>query len=191
MCLNIPLEPEQEVPGVLFWLGGRNMALLWRKSTAACPTYGACYVCFGSGPVNMHYQVCKQKDHIYKTWVTDKDRIIVDAEYVSRFFGTTHLIAKVDRTHNGQKYKEQKVLIEDIKDFVNKRWHRRADQMDLYKDGTWDLFREGMTTKDCNGQCKRPRRWEVRLLIIEQNELYNGPEQVIEQQLDNRSVLDG
>jgi hypothetical protein len=110
---------------------------------------------------------------------------------VLRFFGTTHLIAKADRTHNGEKGKEQKVLIEDIKDFVNERWHGRKDQTDLCKDGTWDLFRKGMTTKDCNGQCERPRRWGVRLLIIEQDELYNGPEQVVEQQLDNRSVLDG
>jgi hypothetical protein len=43
----------------------------WKKSTASCPTYGARYVCFGSGPVNMHCQECKQKDHIYKIWVVD------------------------------------------------------------------------------------------------------------------------
>jgi hypothetical protein len=28
ICINIPLEPEQEVPGVLFWFSGRNRALL-------------------------------------------------------------------------------------------------------------------------------------------------------------------
>jgi hypothetical protein len=34
-----------------------------RDSTAACPTFGVCYWCFGSGPTNMHCQVCrKEKD---------------------------------------------------------------------------------------------------------------------------------
>jgi hypothetical protein len=29
-----------------------------RKRTAACPTYGVCYWCFGSGLTNMYCQVC-------------------------------------------------------------------------------------------------------------------------------------
>jgi hypothetical protein len=27
----------------------------FEKSTAACPMYGVCYWCFGSGPTNMHF----------------------------------------------------------------------------------------------------------------------------------------
>jgi hypothetical protein len=54
----------------------------------------------------------------------------------------------------GKKARKKRVLIGDIKDFVNERCHGRTDQTDLYKAGTWDLFCEGMTTKDCNGQCE-------------------------------------
>jgi hypothetical protein len=59
------------------------------KSTAACPTYGVCYWCFGSGPMNMYCQVRKTTEHTYKTFLTG-DWTIIDAEWVSNFFGTTH-----------------------------------------------------------------------------------------------------
>jgi hypothetical protein len=39
---------------------------LRRKSTAACPTYGVCYWCFGGGPTNMYCQVCQDKDRTNK-----------------------------------------------------------------------------------------------------------------------------
>jgi hypothetical protein len=35
----------------------REEMYFFDKSTAACPTYGVCYWCFGSGPTNMHCQV--------------------------------------------------------------------------------------------------------------------------------------
>jgi hypothetical protein len=71
----------------------------WEKSTATCPTYGVCLWCFGSGPTNMYCQVCKNEEYVYKILLTG-DRVVIDSEYVSRFFGTTHVIARADRTHN-------------------------------------------------------------------------------------------
>jgi recombinational DNA repair protein RecR len=69
----------------------------WEKSMAACPTYGVCYWCFGSGPTNMYCQVCQDENRTYKILLT-VDQVTIDAEWVLRFFGTTHFIAKADRT---------------------------------------------------------------------------------------------
>jgi hypothetical protein len=56
----------------------------WRKSTAACPTYGVCYWCFGGGPTNMYCQVCRDKDRTYKILLT-ADQVMINAEWVQDF----------------------------------------------------------------------------------------------------------
>jgi hypothetical protein len=49
----------------------------------------------------MHCQVCKDSNHTYKILLSNKvNWTIIDAEWVSRFFGTTHLVAKADRKQN-------------------------------------------------------------------------------------------
>jgi hypothetical protein len=114
-----------------------------RDSTAACPTYGVCYWCFGSGPTNMHCQVCQKEGHTYTTLVND-ERTIIDAEWVLIFFGTTHLTAKADRAHNWTGSQPvQKVAIDDVKLFMHERWHDRNEQAD-FRIGTWELFRDGL-----------------------------------------------
>ena len=50
----------------------------WKKSTLACPTYGICIECFGSGPVGLHCQKCRGDN------VTT---LIVDQE--DMFYGST------------------------------------------------------------------------------------------------------
>jgi hypothetical protein len=144
----------------------------WEKSTAICPTYGVCLWCFGSGPTNMYCQVCKNVERTYKILLTN-NRVIIDAEYVSMFFGTTHLIAKADRTHHLMNPESQVIKMDIVKLFVHERWHGR-DKPALYRIGTWELFELGLTW-NCHPQCRRPRGDEiVQILIIE--DWYNGEE---------------
>jgi hypothetical protein len=126
----------------------------WRKSTAACPTYGVCYWCFGGGPTNIYFQVCRDKDRTYKILLT-VDQVMINAEWVARFSGTTFLFAMADRTHNGLIVEQQVVAMEDIKIFVHERWLGRNEDA-MYRIGTWDLFQEGLTW-NCHSQCLRTR----------------------------------
>jgi hypothetical protein len=162
----------------------------WRKSTAACPMYGVCYWCFGSGPTNMYRQVCQDENRTYKILLT-ADQVTIDAEWVSRFFRMTHLIAKADRTQNWLSAEQQLVAMDDIKAFVNERWNGGNENV-MLKIGTWELFQEGLTW-NCHSQCLRSRSKgrKVEILIIEPEALYNGRVQDGKQQFDNRSVLDG
>jgi hypothetical protein len=81
--------------------------------------------------------------------------VTIDAEWVSRFFGTTHMIANADRTQNWLSPEQQLVAMDDIKIFMNERWHGRNENI-MFKIGTWELFQEGLTM-DCHPQCLRPR----------------------------------
>jgi hypothetical protein len=125
----------------------------------------------------MHCQVCKQKDCTYKILLTnDEKRVIINAEWVSRFFGTTHLVAKADRMHNWMSPQQQVVAMDSVKKFVHERWHGR-DKSASYRIGTYELSELGMTW-DCHSQCLRPRGDEkAERLNIAQEDLFNGPEQ--------------
>jgi hypothetical protein len=68
------------------------------KSTPRCPTYGVCDHCFASGPVHMLCQKCKMKGQRYI--IAKKNGRILDVEWVSRFFRTSHLDVRADRTQN-------------------------------------------------------------------------------------------
>jgi hypothetical protein len=103
------------------------------------------------------------------------DRTIIDVEWVSRFFGTTHLIAKADRAHNWTGLQPvQKVAIDDVKLFVHERWHDRNEQAD-FRIGTWELFRDGLKLEPSpqSDRC-RSKNQRVTNLIIEQEDMFNG-----------------
>jgi hypothetical protein len=156
----------------LFWED--EAYCLWEKTMAACPTYGVCYWCFGSGPTNMHCQMCKHRDRTYKILLSAKQRII-DAEWVSSFFGTTHMIAKADRTQNWLSPEQQVVAMDDIKIFMHERWHGR-DGKAMFRIGTWELFHLGLTLRS-HDQCmmSRVRGRQVEILIIKGHEImFNG-----------------
>jgi hypothetical protein len=59
----------------------------------------------------------------------------IDAEWVARFFATTFLFARGERTHNGLIAKEKVVAIEDVKIFVHERWHGRNEHA-MFRIGT-------------------------------------------------------
>jgi hypothetical protein len=120
----------------------------------------------------MHCQVCKENEHTYKM-LLNGDRTIINAEWVSRFFGTTHLVAKADRTQNWSEPQQQMVAIDDVKIFVHERW-RDSDEPANFRIGSWELFWDGMTWED-HPQCDRHRnRQQVTNLIIEQGDMFNG-----------------
>jgi hypothetical protein len=145
-----------------------------QDSTAACPMYGVSYECFSSGPTNMHCQVCRKGEHTYKTLLTE-DWTIIDAEWVSRFFGTMHLIAKADRAHNWTGSQPvQVVAIDDVILFVHERWHDKNVQAD-FRIGTWELFRDGIKWEDSpqSDRC-RSKSQRVTNLSIEQEKMFSG-----------------
>jgi hypothetical protein len=49
------------------------------------------------------------------------DQTLFDAEWILRFFGTTHLVAKADRTQNWTGQQQQVVAIDDVKIFIDER----------------------------------------------------------------------
>jgi recombinational DNA repair protein RecR len=106
-------------------------------------TYGVCDWCFGSGLTNMHCQVCMNSKRAYKILKTD-DHTIIDVEWVSRFFGMMHLVAKADRMHNWTDQQQHAVAMDNVKLFVHERWNSR-DRTLAYRIGTSELFQEGMT----------------------------------------------
>jgi hypothetical protein len=109
--------------------------------------------------------------------------VTINAEWVARFFGTTHLFAMADRTHNESSMEQQVVAMEDVKIFVHERWHGRNENV-MFRIGTWELFQEVMTW-NCHSQClrSRSRGRQVEILIIEPEALYNRPVQYGKQQL--------
>jgi hypothetical protein len=150
---NIPYKcPVTSCNGRLF--SEDEVCDFWRKSTAACPTYGVCYWCFGGGPTSMYCQVCRDEKRTYKIFLT-ADRVTIDAEWVARFFRTTFLFAMADRTHNGLSAEQQVVAIEDVKIFVHERCHGRNEDV-MFRIGTWEFFQEGLTW-NCHSQCLRSR----------------------------------
>jgi hypothetical protein len=80
------------------WLMPNEVENFELKSTPRCPTYGVCSHCFGSGPVHMLCQKCRKEGHRYI--IAKRDEKFLDAEWVSRFFGTSHLDVRADKTQN-------------------------------------------------------------------------------------------
>jgi hypothetical protein len=74
----------------------------------------------------MYCQVCRDEKRTYKILLT-ADQVTIDAEWVVRFFGTTHFFAMADRMHNGLSAEQQVVAMEDVKIFMHERCHGRNE----------------------------------------------------------------
>jgi hypothetical protein len=144
----------------------------FENSTAGCPTYGVCDWCSGSGPTNMHCQVCKDSKRTYKILKTD-DHTIIDAKWVSRFFGMMHLVAKADRTHNWMDQQRHAVAMDNVKFFVHERWNGK-EKASAFRIRTWELFQEGMTWSNHLQGMRRRGDQDMTILIINQEEMFNG-----------------
>jgi hypothetical protein len=81
------------------WWRQQDLNILYEKSMLRCPTYGTCQHCLSSGPMNSYCRVCASFTHGYEQLVITRNgvRRMIDAEWVSRFFGRPHLPAMADR----------------------------------------------------------------------------------------------
>lgn len=93
----IPPEMVVGAANGRWWDGDDPPASIKILSTARCPTYGLCDMCLGSGPSGMHCQECRKPDRYYN-FVFGSRQKIIDATWISRFFETTHMEARADRT---------------------------------------------------------------------------------------------
>jgi hypothetical protein len=102
------------------WFTADKVVNFELKSTPPCPTYGVCSQCFGSGPVHMLCQKCKMKDQRYI--IAKKNGKVLDAEWVSRFFGTSHLDVRADKTQNWITQKIWSMSEIEIQVYTQCRW---------------------------------------------------------------------
>jgi hypothetical protein len=146
------------------------------KSTPRCPTYGVCSVCFSSGPVHMLCQKCKEEGHRY--FIQRIDGVcgkFLDAEWISRFFGTTHVDVRADKT---QKWPTQKIWDlsrNSIEAYIRNVWPARK-LLREYNEDYWgrilDVFMEGIRAED-------PGIWDanenpVQILKWDDPDMYRG-----------------
>jgi hypothetical protein len=142
LCATIPNDVERYiVVGYTEEMAGKDIPPEWtvkaangryftddetrkfkEKSTTSSPTYGLCHMCYGSGPVSMLCQNCKRIDRRYAVARDRRIWKILDAEWVSRFFQTTHLIAKADSTHVGERTPINNIGGLEWEIFISKRW---------------------------------------------------------------------
>jgi hypothetical protein len=102
------------------WFTSEEVQDFKTKSTARCPTYGVCENCYGSGPVHMLCQKCKNKNEIYV--IVKRHGKFLDAEWISRFFGTSHLEARGDRTQNWPRQFIWEMTTTQLHCYMSFRW---------------------------------------------------------------------
>ena len=62
--------------------------------------------------------------------IKNRDRKYLDAEWILRNFGTTHLTAKVDRTHNWPEAPKVTIGYDAIMTFIDERWEHKTGKND-------------------------------------------------------------
>jgi hypothetical protein len=132
------------------WFTKNEVENFVMKSTPGCPTYGICPHCFGSGPVHMLCQKCRNKDEIYM--ISKRNGKFLDAEWISRFFGTSHLDVRVDRT---QDWPTQKI------------WALTEIQLQVYMMCRWP---PGVLLKE-----EQPTLWATYVKLLDNGILKESP----------------
>jgi hypothetical protein len=101
------------------------------KSTPFCPTYGVCGYCFSSGPVHMHCQKCKVQGSRY--FITRMNGKILDTEWISQFFGTSHIDERADKMHNWITQRIWNMSPGAVVAYIKMMWLAREPLRDVYK----------------------------------------------------------
>jgi hypothetical protein len=102
------------------WLPNEEVQDFEKKSTPRCPTYGVCESCYGSGPMHMLCQKCRNKDEIYM--IVMRNGKFLDAEWILRLFGTSHLDVRADRTQNWPRQIIWKMTMTQLQCYMSFRW---------------------------------------------------------------------
>jgi hypothetical protein len=147
------------------WFTEKEIGEFSKKSTMEVPTYGLCEQCFGSGPNHSYCQSCRKKDCVYLTVVHTRTYKMLDAEWISRFFGTTHMIAKADGTQPWNKYQmnldhhsasaflrdrwpQSRVAFEEFKDYIIYMNSIFEMGLEMTTTGMWDGHEKAVTLLD-------------------------------------------
>jgi hypothetical protein len=108
------------------WFTAQEVIDFQMKSTPRCPTYGVCTTCLGSGPVHMLCQKCKRSWEMY--WIPKRKEKILDAQWISRYFGTSHLDVRADRTQNWPTQKIWAMSGIQLETYLRLRWPQAKDE---------------------------------------------------------------
>jgi hypothetical protein len=144
------------------------------KSTTCCPTYGACDMCHGSGPVQMYFQKCRNPWQGYRIVHHMGTMKIIDAEWVSQFFEATHFVARADRTQNWPTQKMWNMDAGQIQVYMRCRWPGKHTMVAFpnYWIKKTELFMNGIDAEE-------PGEWDmndhpVEILNIANEDVYWG-----------------
>ena len=107
-------------------MNGEDEATIGTNSNMGCPTYGNCWYCFSSGPVNMRCQFCKRRDCgfavMYFSSKDNDDVRIVDAQFISKWFGANHQPAKADRMAYFLTIRRVRLHLDHLRDYFRHKY---------------------------------------------------------------------
>jgi hypothetical protein len=118
------------------------------KGMPRCPTYGVCQHCFSSGLVHMLCQKCKTKGHRY--YIPRMNGVcgkILDSEWISQFFGTSHVDMRADKTQNWLTQMIWTMSPRTVEAYIKMMWPARIllrKEDSEYWRGALRQFEEGM-----------------------------------------------
>jgi hypothetical protein len=151
----LPEEATSRAPNGRWWRV-QDFPLMRQKSMLRCPTYGNCDRCFSSGPMNGYCRECVMRGQYYALVRVDVEGELrmVDAEWISRFFGRSHLPAMADREIIGQRSNDfhqfgycnmslwMKLLGRSM--YSNVNWQGTKEERDIALYDELDLFFQGV-----------------------------------------------
>jgi hypothetical protein len=105
------------------WFTHDEVENFMMKSTPRCPMYGVCDHCFGSGLGHMLCQKCRTKGQRFI--IAKRNGKILDAEWVSRLFGRSHLDVRADRTQNWIMQRIWMMSGIQLEVYLQRRWPAR------------------------------------------------------------------
>jgi hypothetical protein len=109
---------------------------------------------------------------------------LLDATWISRYFGTTHLVAKADRTYDGSAIPIEVIGLDNVYEFINERWENRGLMMGFFddrrpnKDMTEAHARAKVHLFDDGLRVEVKGQWDIgmsiTILAVKQEDLYDG-----------------
>jgi hypothetical protein len=155
------------------WFTKQEVTDFVLKSTPRCPTYGVCSHCFSSGPVHMLCQKCKTEGHRYFIpRIGEGCGKFLDAEWMSRFFGTTHVDMRADKTQRWYTQQIWNMRRNSVKAYIDYVWPAGKLLREDERRGVLETFMDGTEVED-------PGEWDanenpVEYLRWDDPDMYRG-----------------
>jgi hypothetical protein len=116
--------------------------------------------------------VSKKRQPLQSGREKERPQSVIDAEWILRYFGTTHLVAKADRTQKCSEPPKLQIGFEAVETFVEQRWKYR-DKNESCRRVTLHLFDEGWSTNKF-GQWDDARKDNRMTLVVGQENIFEG-----------------